>query len=338
MALVQSQSFVTSREIIYLRVDDARVAAIVLKHIVISVSVNQSSISFTMASSTPHPEATRREGSPSGLSSTLPDGTSYTTFTSMKDIQSLVDFQIEKYSTNHLSSPFIVITEVSPVAFLQEFDKLYIDKGPRITADLKSRTIILETMVLYPHEIFSRLADIKMDQKSREAGWRSSITPLGAGRVDYENWRKEPDSSWGPISSKSSTIVLEVGLSESDYHLSHMAQGWLETDGSKINLVITADINRRTPLIVVRQWEKVTAQSSRSITRNYRNLMVASQTTEIRISHQDGRTRVTGGDLNISAENMLNRPPNAGEAVSIRFTHHELEEMAEEVWVNQGFM
>lgn len=279
-------------------------------------------------------KGTQGEGILSGLPSTLPDGTSYTRFTNMKDIQSLVDFQSTEYSA-HLSSPFIVITKIPPF-ILQEFDRIYIDRGPRVTADFESRTLILETTMLYAHEIFSSWFDGTMLRKLQDADWISSMHPLRASRVQYGNLVKEPDASWAPKSLKTPTIVLEIGLSESKNHLAIVAQAWLEADGSKTNMVITVKISRRKPLIVLSKWEKIMS-ASRPMTRSYRNLMVASKTAEISIYHQDSRTKATG-NLVISAEKMLGRPSSTGEAADITFTHQDLETMAEEAWETQGFI
>lgn len=287
-------------------------------------------ISFTMAS----PSTPRDKGLLAALPSMLPEGTSHVEFTSVQDIQSLVDLQITKYQADNFSSPFLVISNI-PVNILQEFDQIYVDKGPRITVDLKSRILILETMVLEPHETFSRYFEYAMYEKLKSMGLESSVIAVGASRVHYGDFIKEPDASWRPIDRENPTIVLETGLSEKSNQLAIEAQAWLEADGSKTKAAITACIDRREPLITVNLWEK--CPKKRPVTRSHKNLMGASKRLDISIRHKDGRTTVSR-DLTVSFETLMDRPSNTTWETDMLFTQEELEGMAEMAWKCQNFM
>jgi hypothetical protein len=83
-----------------------------------------------------------------------------------------------------------------------------------------------------------------------------SITMVGSATVRGGPSSKEPDESWIPTQpipgrdAKWSTVVVEVGVSESYEKLKADAEWWLTDSRGNVNLAIIVAINRETPNIV----------------------------------------------------------------------------------------
>ncbi|KAF3022349.1 hypothetical protein E8E15_009221 [Penicillium rubens] len=82
-----------------------------------------------------------------------------------------------------------------------------------------------------------------------------SITMVGSATVRGGPSSKEPDESWIPTQpipgrdAKWSTVVVEVGVSESYQKLKADAEWWLTDSRGNVNLAIIVAINRETPNI-----------------------------------------------------------------------------------------
>ncbi|OAL69818.1 hypothetical protein A7D00_5857 [Trichophyton violaceum] len=119
----------------------------------------------------------------------LPGGTRQIRYTNMKDLRAAVE---ECYKDDQ--NPFLVVVDVPP-GILDDFDSEYLDKGPRITANLPERLLIIKTMAKPGHEsvasdliFYIRVGVLEMGLPDRLADTRSSRVTSKTGR-----FVKEPD-------------------------------------------------------------------------------------------------------------------------------------------------
>lgn len=268
------------------------------------------------------------------LLSSLPEGTLYIKYSNIENLRHLIESQADEYRKDHSKSPFIAITDITP-SVLQEFDEIYLDKGPRILAEFKRKIFIIETAMLSPHEVLVAAFNTIMTLKLSHMNLIDRLINKGRTRVKYSSFVKEPDSSWSLFRMEFPTLVLEVGLSEAVNQLAIEAHGWLEADGSETHVAITAKINRTTPQLVFELWERDAGRTG-SMTRGV-NMASAFRSQRVEISHSHGVTQVSG-EIVIPFEKVLCRPAQAANERDFTFTKQELENIANKVWVYQQFM
>ena len=78
--------------------------------------------------------------------------------------------------------------------------------------------------------------------------------------------KKEGDSAYKPLSTRAKkgswpTLVLEVGVSEKIGKLQLDAKWWLENSSTQVNTVLVFAITEETQVILIEQWEMVSAAS-----------------------------------------------------------------------------
>ncbi|EFR02849.1 hypothetical protein MGYG_05850 [Nannizzia gypsea CBS 118893] len=268
----------------------------------------------------------------------LPEGTPRIKYTTMKSLKSVVDNQARKSYEDHSQSPFLVVESV-PSTFLKTFDKLYLDHGPHLTANPSERIVILETMVYLAHGILTENILKAIRDKLESMSIRDEVTTTTAFRVTTRKFVKECDGGvvrlhQHPNDMQWPTLAVEVGLSESKNKLAIDAQGWLEAEGSRTCVVITAKLERDTPRITFGRWE-LDFPPFRPITRNYQPIGSIKQ--EVIATHEGGVTRVSG-DMTIPFEKICGRPRQGPMEADIIIGRAAFKEISERSWDIQGFM
>ncbi|EZG06201.1 hypothetical protein H106_03986 [Trichophyton rubrum CBS 735.88] len=250
----------------------------------------------------------------------LPGGTRQIRYTNMKDLRAAVE---ECYKDDQ--SPFLVVVDVPP-SILDDFDSEYLDKGPRITANLPERLLIIKTMAKPGHEsvasdliFYIRVGVLEMGLPDRLADTRSSRVTSKTGR-----FVKEPDGSLRPLHHEWPTVVVETGLLETGRKLSMDARGWLETDGSETRVVVTANIDRKAPCIIFHKWAR---KADRGI---------ASIVEEIIATRKD-TTEVTG-DMTLTFEEVVGRQRNEINERDVIITKADFREICQDAWAMQDFL
>ncbi|EGE06571.1 hypothetical protein TEQG_05569 [Trichophyton equinum CBS 127.97] len=274
--------------------------------------------------------ATTTQGEASlSLLTGLPGGTRQIRYTNMKDLRAAVE---ECYKDDQ--NPFLVVVDVSP-SILEDFDSEYLHKGPRITANLPERLLILKTMAKPGHEsvasdliFYIRVGVLEMGLPDRLADTLSSRVTSKTGR-----FVKEPDGSLRPLHHEWPTVVVETGLSETRKKLSMDARGWLETDESETQVVVTAEIDRKAPYIVIHKWAR--EAEPRRKARSYRR--VASIVEEVIATRKEDTTEVTG-DMTFTFGEVVGRQRNEISERDVIITEADFREICQNAWAMQGFL
>ncbi|EFE43432.1 hypothetical protein TRV_01817 [Trichophyton verrucosum HKI 0517] len=253
----------------------------------------------------------------------LPGGTRQIRYTNMKDLRAAV----EECYEDDTQDPFLVVVDVPPT-ILEDFDSEYLDKGPRITANLPERLLILKTLSNPGHEsvasdliFYIRVGILEMGLPDRLADTRSS-------RVTSKNGRfvKEPDGSLRQLHQEWPSVVVETGPSEAGEKLSMDARGWLETDGSETRVIVTARIDQKARCIVFRKW-------TREADGRIAPIVVEE---EVMATRKEDTTEVTG-DMTFTFEEVVGRQRNEVNEGDIVITRADFREICQNAWAAQGF-
>ncbi|KDB27877.1 hypothetical protein H109_00348 [Trichophyton interdigitale MR816] len=263
----------------------------------------------------------------------LPEGTPRIEYTNMEDIKCLVDRRAQLCCLDTSKSPFIIVINI-PHTFLQDFDNVYPDKGPRISANLRDRVLILETMVSKVHEIAARGLEGYLRERIRDMKLNYITTCSGAGRATSDTFTKEPDGSFTLQDRDWPILVIEAGVSEAEDKLNIDARGWLESPKSETEVVITIKINRHSPEITFKKWEKSSATPQR-VTRSSHQPAISNEI--IHAKYQNDVTEITG-DMVIPLAKIAGRGPQNSNENDITVTKAAFEEICKEVWVAQNFL
>lgn len=275
--------------------------------------------------------------SPSRLLIGLPEETPIIKYINMEHLKAVV--LAMKHERDQ--SPFLVFTDV-PLTIVQDLEDYTEENKCHISADLVDRLLIIETISLPAHESMCRQFDRLFESKIAQMNLLSSLAILGAIKVEYGRFAKEPDCAWAPESlcksynRKWPTIAVEVGLSETIQKLAVDAQAWLEAEGSQVQIVLTIKIDRQSPNVIIQKWE-IASSSSRRITRSCRP--TAECTQRIEISPSSGINNNTG-KLIVPFEKVFDRPMNPynPQEQDLVFSNEDLRGIAEEGWRRQGFI
>lgn len=264
----------------------------------------------------------------------LPDKTPQIRFVDMENLEKEVTDQKRRCAQDGNSSPFVVVLDVPFTICEQLEDSVKLSKT-HTTINLTSKLLIVETMLSNEHENVARLIDSLVLSKSKQMGM--TISPCGSATVKHGDYSKEPDCSFKPrpVNLRTwPTFVVEVGWAEMANKLAVDAEGWLETELSDVNIVLTIKIERNSPKLTFLKWEKM---GPRIITRS--NQVSSNWTQKAEVSYANGGTTVSGF-LQLPFDKVFGRPqnPKNPREKDIIFTHQDLIDIAEEQWETQGFI
>ncbi|KAM5432762.1 hypothetical protein MferCBS31731_007386 [Microsporum ferrugineum] len=278
-----------------------------------------------------HPHKIALEGIASKITTGLPGATPRIKYTGMELLQKIAEKRAMACYRDDSQSPFLIVENIPPT-ILQDFDHVYGDKGPKITANLPEGVLILETMVWKPHEIAARGLESIIKEEIDKMGLRDDIDDCGSARAESNGHAKEPDGSFVLDSHDWPILTVEAGLSEKRSKLAVDARWWLEIEGSETELVITIKINRRTPNITFHRWEKHFPEGQMA-RRSSRKLGVIME--EVTATRLDGVTYVSG-DLNIPFAKIASREEANPNEHDIIVTNATLRRICEKVWKRQN--
>ncbi|EFE44666.1 hypothetical protein TRV_00554 [Trichophyton verrucosum HKI 0517] len=262
----------------------------------------------------------------------LPEGTLQIEYTNMEDIRCLVDKRAQLCCLDSSKSPFIIVINI-PHTFLQDFDNVYLDKGPKISTNLQDRVLILETMVAKEHEVAARGLEGYLRERIRDMKLNYITTCSGASRATSDTFTKEPDGSFTLQDRDWPILAIEAGVYECESKLNIDARGWLESPKSETEVVITIKIERLSPEITFKKWEK----SSSTPERGMCSYQPAISTETIHVKYQNDVTEITG-DMVIPLAKIAGRGPQNSNENDITVTKAAFEEICKEVWTTQNLL
>ena len=126
----------------------------------------------------------------------------------------------------------------------------------RFSYNLETGTLVAKVVPTRAYELAAAKFQTLIEFKLAAMNLDDEVEPLGSTTVTLGSWKKEADCSWAPGSRGIEfTLVVEVGLLESARRLDLDARGWLESSGSPVKIVVTININRTNPEIIIHRWE-----------------------------------------------------------------------------------
>ncbi|KAJ6184861.1 hypothetical protein N7519_006162 [Penicillium mononematosum] len=147
-------------------------------------------------------------------------------------------------------------------------------------------------------------------------------------KVEADSQGKVPDNGWGPTRPNSDrdrrpTIVLEVGVSESQPKLEADTTFWLDPERGNANIVLTLKLNRKRAQITLDkyEWDKANGE----INRVQRIQMTKGGKTKRKIT-------VSKAPLIIPFEQLLERPISSPVEKDIIIKESELRTIARSIW------
>jgi hypothetical protein len=166
--------------------------------------------------------------------------------------------QSESFDDSDISDYFVVI--IDPPSFRRDFS-LKLDVDVRQFYNPTLQILILrmtlpehaEVSTIFHDAVMEALRPMGLNKTAIHRYGRTSIS-VGGGNT------KEPDWGWGPrrrprgVGNRPS-VVLEVGVSESEAKLHNDARMWVDPTRGEASMAITVKINRRKPKITIQTWE-----------------------------------------------------------------------------------
>lgn len=205
---------------------------------------------------------------------------------------------------------------------------LYPDKGPKITANLQDKILIIETLVTQAHEIADGGLEMCIKQEIMKIGLKFEILGTGGARATSRTFVKEPDSSFTLPHHDWPILVIEAGVSESDTKLQMDARGWLESARSETKVAITINIDRFSSQIDFKKWEHSISTQNRT-TRSSHQPAEVTETIHAKYSNGIDIT----GDMTIPFEKIAGRKPRNANEHDIVITKAPFESVSRMVWL-----
>jgi hypothetical protein len=268
----------------------------------------------------------------------FPEETEVFQYTNLLSVRKRMNDRRNALERKQSSDQYLVFTDTPKGTF----DKLSSDSSPtthwsRLLYNQKDATLIIKIMLGLFHEFVAALFQRPIEHQIMQMSLHDQVHLLGAARVQFGDFIKEPDVSWAPeILFPNPICVLEIGLSESAPRLAIDARGWLESPSSTVKLAIIIKVNRTTPKIIFNRWELVTRQDPPRTRFSY---PTASCVQTARASYLNGSTTVTGGFI-LPFEKLVGRPANQNNPIEqdFIFTQQDLQTLSEKVWKLQGLL
>ncbi|DAA79246.1 TPA_exp: Uncharacterized protein A8136_0019 [Trichophyton benhamiae CBS 112371] len=260
----------------------------------------------------------------------LPGGTRQIRYTNMKDLRAAV----EECYEDDIQDPFLVVVDVPPT-ILEDFDSEYLDKGPRITANLPERLLILKTLLNPGHEsVASDLIFYIRVGVDIPANPRAAAPPLTDTDEQQEHSAAGPSSTrnqWAsqtgwPILVAAESLARREDSSRSQTVASDHSIKNGQTDGSETRVIVTARIDQKAPCIVFRKWTREADGRTAPI--------VVEE--EVMATRKEDTTEVTG-DMTFTFEEVIGRQRNEVNEGDIVITRADFREICQNAWAAQGF-
>lgn len=278
----------------------------------------------------------------------LANETTQQPFTTNRSLQNSLEHLRRALQQDQTSDQYLVFTSL-PLAQHSRLsdDRSRTSKYCRFSYNAEEQILIAKVMPHLAHELAIRSFDSLITWELSAMNVHREVRPFGSATFQIENWRKEANSSWAPFTPNTRpSFVMEVGLSESSRKLALDSKSWLETYSSPVKIVVTISIERKSPRIIVQQWE---LQPNYGITTRSSRLRTARRTTSITLYRENHTTIVTGEtylndtvtatttQLELSFQKIVGRPPSQPLERNLVIDQQALGPLAEDIWHVQGF-
>ncbi|PSS16744.1 hypothetical protein M430DRAFT_19716 [Amorphotheca resinae ATCC 22711] len=264
----------------------------------------------------------------------FPDGTETRQFTNLLSLQKRLNDHRNALERKESRNQYLIFTSVPESIFQRLSDS---SRSTRLLYNWKESTLVVKVTLGALHEVAAEHFKGRVFLRICNMGVLDEVSLLGSLEVQFGDFIKQPDGSWGPdIQPPRPKCVLEIGASESANRLAIEAHGWLESRDTTVELVITIEINQDIPELVLRRWELIPGQCARPPRAAPRSS--ASCVQSVTTSYVNHLTTITG-DLTLPFDKIVGRPANPNRPLEQDFTitQDDLRLISQRVWKAQGF-
>lgn len=232
-------------------------------------------------------------------------------------------------------SEYMLFTGVDQQTFTHDFDSDILDNSHTWTTiswcgfDAINSLLLVRMPKSKEHEEAAKRFDYQFHEALKPTGLVNAIRMWGSATIHSNNGSKEADLAWRPNrlppqrSDNWPSVVLEVSFSEKSSKINSDIRFWLGQSEGDVKLVVILDIDRDTPDIKFETWDYDGRQPRR--------------VQSVRVRKVRKEVSVDGDPLIISFDRLFLRAPTIPREQDIRFDALGLEEIARNIWVDQGF-
>jgi hypothetical protein len=264
----------------------------------------------------------------------FPDGTETRQFTNLISLRKRLNDHRNALERKESRNQYLIFTSVPESIFQRLSDS---SRSTRLLYNWKESTLVVKITLGALHEVAAEHFKGRVFLRICNMGLLDEVSLLGSLEVQFGDFIKQPDGSWGPdIQYPRPKCVLEIGASESANRLAIEAHGWLESRDTTVELVITIEINQDIPELVLRRWELIPGQCARPTQAAPRSSASCVQT--VTTSYLNHLTTITG-DLILPFDKIVGQPANPNRPLEQDFTitQDDLRLTSQRVWKAQGF-
>ncbi|KAH1497565.1 hypothetical protein LV164_004409 [Aspergillus fumigatus] len=247
--------------------------------------------------------------------------------------QNIVDSELHQFKDPRHSSPcdWIFFANVSETIFERDFQEEN-DLSKQWKSYNRSRQLLFVEIAMSTSEHTEAMQTFIYILKEAvdRMGLSTALKNFSRTKVRGDDWAKVPDNGWGPRcppagrSRKWPTVVLEVGVSQWTAKLQEDARFWLEESEGDVKISLAISSNRRIPQIVLEKWKVSNGK--------------AAMAQKVLVWRHNEDTLFDNEPLIIEFEGLFLREPDIPREVNIDLDKGNLQRLAENIWLEQGFM
>jgi hypothetical protein len=247
--------------------------------------------------------------------------------------QNIVDSELHQFKDPQRSSPcdWIVFSNVSEPIFERDFEE-ETDLSKQWKSYNRSRQLLFVQIARGTPEhteATQTFNDILKEAVDR-LGLSTALKCFSGTMIRGDDWAKVPDNGWGPRrppagrSRRWPTVVLEVGVSQGKSKLEEDARFWLEESEGDVNISLAISVDRRIPEIVLEKWKVSNGKPAMA-----HKVTVWRRNEDILFDNES---------LVIEFEDLFLREADNLREINIEFDQGNLRRLAENIWLEQGFI
>ncbi|KAJ5097622.1 hypothetical protein N7456_008343 [Penicillium angulare] len=189
--------------------------------------------------------------------------------------------------------------------------------------------ILIIKMTTREHRCAAHAMDVLITDALKDMGLGRAFESFAGVEVNVGQHHKVPDEGWAPqISARQGTnrptVVLEVGVSETETKLRNDAKMWVDPERGQANIAITVKVLRDRPLVKIDLWEWDMNVGRSRVNRHI----------EIAGAHET--YSVSGGPLLIPFRQLWRRAARHPQEKDIVLGKRDLIYLATDVWRAMG--
>ncbi|PYI00189.1 hypothetical protein BO71DRAFT_2102 [Aspergillus ellipticus CBS 707.79] len=256
-------------------------------------------------------------------------------YTDIKQVTRWINEKFAQFEKAH-GDQYLLIRDVSSIqlAALDYRSKIVRDLPSLRATYFEASSDLIVKLAGVPHERLSRLIYSMIENKSQALGIDQMLSASGAGRRKMESSiSKEPDESWVPIGRAGNdypSLVVEIGVSETENRLKTDAKIWLETSHGLTRIVILVLVEEDEKKIHIQRWQLAPTQPNiitRSISARMPDPVHRAQCMQKLTLHYiaQGNIQVTGAPLIIPVALIFDALPPLPSTVNVNteFSYNE---------------